>query len=437
MVTVTNAPRTTRVPRRPEHRFLLKTKPWQIQPFMIAPVLPGETMKNLLLQARVVSDPIKHPLIGWWAEYYFFYVRLRSLAYDQQGKVLDDALLADIEKLVIDPAFVWNETHAADAALYTYQNAPSWSALCLKRVTEEYFRDADEDWDGYTIGGLPAAKIMQDNLFNSLMNAAEYAPIDTTMETSDNSGAGDPHHHTISMQDLNKALQEYQWARMNNLTDMSFEDYVRTHGVSIRGPVSQTPELLRYIREWTYPTNTVDPASGQPTSALSWSIRASADKDRFFREPGFIFGVAVQRPKVYVAKQSGSGVGLLDRATAWLPALLADDPFVGWRSVAKAAHGPIAANTITDADGYWLDVKDLYIHGDQFVNYALAGGNNEVQLPAASSEHKYPADTDVENFFRFVGDDEEPTLTDIRQDGVVSLNIASKQEDFTARTSVL
>jgi hypothetical protein len=45
----------------------------------IAPVLPGETMKNLLLQARVVSDPIKNPLIGWWCEFYFFYVKHRDL----------------------------------------------------------------------------------------------------------------------------------------------------------------------------------------------------------------------------------------------------------------------------------------------------------------------------------------------------------------------
>ena len=65
--------------RTPRHQWYLKSRPWQVQPFMIAPVLPGETLKNLTLQARVVSDPISNPIIGWWCEHYIFYVKLRDL----------------------------------------------------------------------------------------------------------------------------------------------------------------------------------------------------------------------------------------------------------------------------------------------------------------------------------------------------------------------
>ena len=78
-VTIMNAPTTRRVMRHPQHPFQLRTRPYQVASFFIAPVLPGETLKNLLLQARVVSDPVKSPLIGWWAEYYFFYVKHRDL----------------------------------------------------------------------------------------------------------------------------------------------------------------------------------------------------------------------------------------------------------------------------------------------------------------------------------------------------------------------
>ena len=46
---------------------------------MIAPVLPGETLKNGLFQSRVISDPLKHRLLGAHKEYWFFYVRLRDL----------------------------------------------------------------------------------------------------------------------------------------------------------------------------------------------------------------------------------------------------------------------------------------------------------------------------------------------------------------------
>ena len=64
-IVVNELPQTGRVMRRPVHTFQLRQRPFAITPFMIAPVLPGETMKNLLLQSRAVTDPIKNPLVGW------------------------------------------------------------------------------------------------------------------------------------------------------------------------------------------------------------------------------------------------------------------------------------------------------------------------------------------------------------------------------------
>ena len=65
----------SRKSRRPSHPFQLRHMPWQIQPFLIAPVLPGETLKNILLQSRAVTKPIKNGIVGWWMEYHFFYVK--------------------------------------------------------------------------------------------------------------------------------------------------------------------------------------------------------------------------------------------------------------------------------------------------------------------------------------------------------------------------
>ena len=59
---------TRRTPRMPRYHFNLATKPYQLQPFCIAPVLPGETLDRVQMQARVVSDPIAEPLVGWWNE---------------------------------------------------------------------------------------------------------------------------------------------------------------------------------------------------------------------------------------------------------------------------------------------------------------------------------------------------------------------------------
>ena len=95
MVKLTSAlARTGRKTRNPVYNWNIETMPWQIQPFCLAPVLPGETMKNIKFQARVVSDPIVNPLIGWHKEYYWFYVKLR----DMTGKEDFEDMMLDINK---------------------------------------------------------------------------------------------------------------------------------------------------------------------------------------------------------------------------------------------------------------------------------------------------------------------------------------------------
>ena len=76
---VQDAKRVGRVPRNPRHTFKVDLKPFEIQPVVIAPVLPGETMKRMTFQSRVVTKPIVEPLMGWWLEYYFFYVKHRDI----------------------------------------------------------------------------------------------------------------------------------------------------------------------------------------------------------------------------------------------------------------------------------------------------------------------------------------------------------------------
>ena len=66
VVNTSAARRTGRVTRSPRHTFQLRHKPFLLQPFMFAPVLPGDTVKNMLLQARAVTSPIANPLVGWW-----------------------------------------------------------------------------------------------------------------------------------------------------------------------------------------------------------------------------------------------------------------------------------------------------------------------------------------------------------------------------------
>ena len=74
LTVLADTPRFQRKMRRPRHDFNVRHMPFCIAPFAIAPVLPGETLKDGNLQSRAVVDPIKNPLIGWWLEHYVFYV---------------------------------------------------------------------------------------------------------------------------------------------------------------------------------------------------------------------------------------------------------------------------------------------------------------------------------------------------------------------------
>lgn len=404
----------SRTLRKPQHKFQVRSRPWQIQPFMIAPVLPGETLKNLLMQSRVVTDPIKNPLIGWWVEYYFFYVKHRDL--DQRDNFVQMMLDPDYDTATMNTA--------ARTETYHYGATIDWTEKCLNRVVDEYFRNEGEATLAGAIGTLPAASVhpSQENWMDSLMD-------DTTFKASlpDDGeivvGADDK----ITAPEIDAAMRAWQWAKGNGLTDQTYEDFLRTYGVRLPKEEVHKPELVRYLKEWTYPSNTINPADGKPTSACSWAVSERADKDRFFKEPGFIFGVTVTRPKVYLSKQVGSAVGVMNDAMAWLPAVLRDDPYTSMKHMLDGT-GPIQHGT--DAAGYWLDVRDLLLYGDQFVNFALTEVDaGFVALPTAALGKRYATATDADALFVTPA-----TLNKIRQDGVVTLNVASTQQDSTAQT---
>lgn len=405
---IQQAPSTKRVARQPKHTFQIRQRPWQIQPFCLAPVLPGETMKNLLLQARVVSDPIKNPLIGWWYEVYFFYVKHRQMPH---GQIFMDMML-DLNKDVSDAYALSDVSHQHYSADTTSGDAIDYVAECLEPVTREWFRASDEVWDDYKIDTLPVATV--DN------NARWWDSLtpDSVVAAGSTIAAGD------SQMDLDQAHIAWQFLSANQMVKMDYEDFLKSYGVRGRETEESVgkPELIRYVKDWTYPSNTVDPSTGAPSSACSWAIAERADKDRFFAEPGFIFGVSVARPKVYFSKQQGNGAQLLQNAFGWLPAIMQDDPAT---SMAKQDKdwGPLAGQT----EDYWVDLRDLYIYGDEFKNFALTETDaGMVALPTAAAQKRYASGTDADAMFASAAPKNK-----VRVDGVVSLNILGRQTDQT------
>ena len=407
------APRMGRAIRSPQHPFQIRQRPWQITPFFIAPVLPGETLKNLMWQSRAVTDPINNPIVGWWMEYYFFYVKHRDLAER-----------AAMEQMMLDPAWDNSAIDAPASVENHYHfgatNRIDWVDLCLKRICAgddkvNYFRNTSEPWNVATLDGLPLAAITGDTVWDSLRPDAEFDSDDVEITVG---GDG-----IITSSEIDQAMRTWEQLTEMGMTDMSYEDYLATFGMKTQREESHVPELVRFVRRWSYPSNTIDPANGTPRSAVSWSIAERGDKARFFKEPGFLIGLTVCRPKVYLKNQKGSVTGGLNSLEKWLPALMAANPQASLASIPD--NGLLG--DITDANGAWYDVKDLFLYGEQFVNFDLAStGKNIVALPTAGLQRRYVSDTDVDALFV------TPNVAAseyIRQDGLVSLSISGRQWD--------
>lgn len=413
---VQDLPQTGRVTRRPAHRFQLRQRPYVIQPFMIAPVLPGETMKRALLQSRVVTDPIKNPLIGWWIEHYLFYCPFSCLPHADDLK----------ELMITQGANLSNISTAAKLAHY-HKNGPDFVGECLQVVTETFFREREVAWNaagttvsqaGETvpIAGLRAADTWLDSVI----------PLSTVPTTS---GALDD-EVTGLYDELDERRLMYERIKELGMTTATYEDWLRMNGSTptVEAKVPR-PELLREMSSWSYPTNTVDPSNGLPSSAVSWAIAEQADKDRFFKEPGFLFGCCIARPKVYLSRQRGNAASLFNSALNWLPGM-AHEAAASIIEVVKTT-GPLGsgvADATSPAENYVVDIRDLLLYGDQFVNFALTETNaGLVALPTAAMVKRYPATADIQGLFMSANE----SSGYVRQDGVVSLHVLGRQTDQT------
>ena len=231
----------------------------------------------MLIQSRVVSSPLKSSLVGWWVEYYTFYVKHRDLT--SQASILQNMMLdtsTDISTLVAG---------AANSLYYTAAGAIDWPRYCLQRVVEEYFREEEDGaWNSagtIAANGMPLACVGKNTGFESLRDQSAAAV------TQDEEMPGEVTELPYGVNSGTWSAAYAQWENMRalKLTSKSYEDWLAEWGVSTPEVIEREnkPELLRYVREWQYPTNTVEPTTGVPSTALSCSISERSDKDRFFK----------------------------------------------------------------------------------------------------------------------------------------------------------
>lgn len=415
--------RTERQTRRPQHPFNVETKPFQIQPVMLAPVLPGETLKSLLLQSQVWSDPLNVGLknTGWWCEYNVFYIKHRDMpgyetAADGLGKDL-------VDMFVQNEALTTHVDSDGNVATYCPPGGVDFTLNALRRVVDEYFRDEGENYATAEIDGIPITQIYgrgRSDAFDKLTLAADYE--DHRIPLSEGSDDGE-----IYVGDqMSRAFNEWATAHDAGLIDMDYDDWMKTYGGSARETQIDRvqyhkPEDIAYIRNFTYPTNTVEPATGVPAVAVGWRVANTMRKSYRFEEPGWLLVTQTVRPKVYLGNQQGLVAAMMQTRDSWLPAILNHETDVG-HVVVDDLVGPLAATMSAD---YMLSFRDLLLYGEQFINHSPTGKPGFMALPTTTAGRRYAAPTQVMGMFA------DTTNGRFRADGMISLNIVGRQRETT------
>ena len=402
----------SRLGRYPKHAFNIRSVPFVAQPFYFAPVMVNETMTNLYMESRVVSMPILNPIIGWKQSYMFFYVRMTDLLNDAIRDMFIDPLNTDLAGTL---GIVAN-----DQQYYTGKGGIDYAKRSVIRIVENYFRDQDELATAHqTADGRFIVQFRNELYLDSLTNK------DNMPEGAAIAGATDA-------ADLERLMMAFEQLRALGVANGTYEDFIRSYGISVPDKDEQKPELVATFSDWTYPTNTVDPTNGTPRSAVSWVFKAGERKRKRFKEPGFLVGISVCRPKIYYSGLAGNAAAHLSRAWDWSPNYLWSYP----ESTLKrftGDTGPLGDRT-TPPDDYFLDMRDVFIHGDQWQNHtpfnvvpADVAAEHMVALPNGSTFNwKYPTEAQCKMFFV-----DTANGAYLRHDGVVSASIDGTMVDTT------
>lgn len=411
--TVRNAPQTgQRNARRPRHDWFVRFKPHQYQPVFCVPVGAGDSLKKLRFEARVLTDPLIGQVSGWWAELFVFYVRMSTLDEADAARRLVTTRDDNLDGLIT----------AAQSPNWTFHSGdgPDWLFMASKPILRTYFRRDDEDWNAVTIDGVPSVAVHGKTWMDALVPTAS---ISGDLETSD---------------DYEARWEAYQDMRKQGLPDLSFPEFLRSQGIAVPDqldePVEQfrRPELIRFVRQFTYPANTINPSSaGQQVSAASWVLAERLDRPIFCDEPGFLVGVQVVRPKWYRTGQTGHASAYLRDARSWIPQELLDAPQESLLTYVSDTPGtnPVAGGSLDVDYDYTVDANGIFVLGDTFMR-DTTGFAPELALPATGDSDLnciYPDLTSVNALFAVQPDNGGDGLRSVMSDGTCTLTLTGRR----------
>lgn len=416
--------------RRPKHTFNVRHLPYVIQPFMLAPVRPGETLVDMKTTLSAYSAPLASRNTGGWLEHVWFHVPVTAMP-----------AATDIMNEFVDEAQALTSLTTAANEQYYYKGvtgSANWVDQCMKAVVAEYFRGDTEDgvreaWDLHVISqdgvNMPIAAVASDGMLDSLMLLSEL-PADSSAPTED--------AYVGTLDALDAQRRTYDRLRLMGFRELTFEEWLHTQGVDVPKTAEVTgreakPEMLRMHRQFVMPANAIDPTDGSAASALVWKKEVSGDKDYLFKVPGFIIGVTICRFKTYMGRQYSNAASAIFSATGFLPRIeefREDDALaLGFRTETDQERGPFGSGTAdaTSPSGdYIYDILDLYFRGDQFVNDLTATDAGIVALPTAALQTRYPTKAMVQDLFAAEATDADNMIF---QDGRCDLTIMTDLRD--------
>lgn len=416
--------------RRPKHPFNVRHIPYVIQPFLLAPVRPGETLTDMKCTLSAYSAPLSSRNTGGWLEHVFFYVPVTAMP----GR-------ATIMNEFVDEAQALTSLTTASNSDYYYKGntgTANWMDQCMQAIVTEYFRGDTEDGVREAPGDHViaqhgsdkyAAMIVNDGMIDSLMLASDLPTDSAGPVMDDYAGTLDP---------LDAQRRTYDRLRLMGWRELTFDEWLVTQGVDVPAPQTvfteeAKPELLRLHRQFVMPANAIDPADGSAASALVWKKDFTGEKDYFFKVPGFLVGVTIARFKTYLGRQYGNASSAIFSALQFLPRIEELEPgdslAEGFSATITKQLGPFGSGTAdaTSPSGdYIYDVLDLFFRGDQFINDLAATDAGVVALPTAGLQTRYPTLTMVNGFFAASATDADRSIF---QDGRVDLTIMTDLKD--------
>lgn len=408
-----------RVGRRPETHFDLRFKPYQIQPFCLFPVLPGETMTNCTIQLQGWTDPLKAVCKNqiWHAEAYLYYVKMRDLpgwddASDDIGKDL-------IDMFESNESLSSHQVAAGNAWSGCAAYGVDFAARALERVVDAFWRDEGHPWNGpAAIDGVPIASVLGNrrDVTDHLTVASQYGDRRANLDW-DASG-------TITVDDIELAYREWVGQKDGPELDMDYEDWVRAAGGKAVTKNDEReelhlPEELTGVREFSYPTNTVEPTTGTPSVAVGFRWRKGTRKMFRFEEWGWVLGVVCWRPKLLHGQQQGLFATMMQQRDNWFPPNMDPRSWSPHMNLTET-QGPLAGNVTAAQVSYWVNLRDLMRHGEQFTNYTVVPGDGTTaRTPdgTAAYGYWYPSAADA------MGPFADTAAGRIRVSGVVQLGI--------------